>query len=241
MRETTQAIRNQAFLPLTGDIPEGLTLRQYRARAARAAAPRLARAAPGCGWRSASLGRMAELPGELTPRQVAELIGDGGAQLVDVREPFEHEAGRIAGDLHIELERLTAEAGSIDRERPVVFYCRSGSRSALAAQAFGAVRLQRAQPHRRPQGVGQRTGCRSSPPTAAWPRARKRPNCSNKGWLAGCGAPGQSTHPGLRRGVCRVSGAMREKFDKPSSSPRAGRGWADFAWINPMLVRSCPA
>jgi hypothetical protein len=31
MTETTQAIRNQAFLPLTGDIPEGLTLRQYRA------------------------------------------------------------------------------------------------------------------------------------------------------------------------------------------------------------------
>ena len=31
MTETTQAVRNQAFLPLTGDIPEGLTLRQYRA------------------------------------------------------------------------------------------------------------------------------------------------------------------------------------------------------------------
>ena len=81
---------------------------------------------------------MAELPEELTPRQVAELVGDGGAQLVDVREPYEHEAGRIAGDLHIELERLTAQVGAIDRERPVVFYCRSGSRSALAAQAFGA-------------------------------------------------------------------------------------------------------
>jgi hypothetical protein len=30
MTETTQAVRNQAFLPLTGDIPEGVTLRQYR-------------------------------------------------------------------------------------------------------------------------------------------------------------------------------------------------------------------
>jgi rhodanese-related sulfurtransferase len=81
---------------------------------------------------------MAELPEELSPRQVAELIGDGGAQLIDVREPYEHEAGRIAGDVHIELEQLTGAAGSIDRDRPVVFYCRSGSRSALAAQAFGA-------------------------------------------------------------------------------------------------------
>jgi rhodanese-related sulfurtransferase len=81
---------------------------------------------------------VAELPLDLSPRQVAELVGDGGAQLVDVREPYEHEAGRIAGDVHIELEQLPAEAGSLDRERPVVFYCRSGSRSAMAAQAFGA-------------------------------------------------------------------------------------------------------
>jgi rhodanese-related sulfurtransferase len=81
---------------------------------------------------------MADLPEELSPRQVADLLRDADAQLVDVREPFEHEAGRIADDVHIELERLTAQAESIDRDRPVVFYCRSGSRSALAAQAFGA-------------------------------------------------------------------------------------------------------
>ena len=81
---------------------------------------------------------MAELPEELSPRQVATLIGEGDVQLVDVREPYEHEAGRIADDIHIELEHLPAEAGSLDRERPLVFYCRSGSRSALAAQAFAA-------------------------------------------------------------------------------------------------------
>jgi rhodanese-related sulfurtransferase len=75
---------------------------------------------------------------DLSPARVAELLRDG-AQLVDVREPYERDAGRIPGDsAHIELDRLTAEAGSIDRERTVVFYCRSGSRSALAAQAFSA-------------------------------------------------------------------------------------------------------
>ena len=31
-QSTTQEVRNQAFLPLTGDIPEGVTLRQYRDR-----------------------------------------------------------------------------------------------------------------------------------------------------------------------------------------------------------------
>jgi len=73
---------------------------------------------------------------DLSPQEVAQLVRDGDAQLVDVREPYEHEAGRIAGTLHIELERLGAEAGSVDRERPVVFYCRSGNRSAFAAEMF---------------------------------------------------------------------------------------------------------
>ena len=74
---------------------------------------------------------------EMNPRQAADLLSDGGgAQLVDVREPYEHEAGRIAGSLHIELQRLPGEAATLDRDRPVLFYCRSGSRSALAADAF---------------------------------------------------------------------------------------------------------
>jgi rhodanese-related sulfurtransferase len=81
---------------------------------------------------------MAELPEELSPRQLADLLSEGGVQLVDVREPYEHEAGRIADDVHIELDALAAEAGSLDRQRPLVFYCRSGSRSALATQAFAA-------------------------------------------------------------------------------------------------------
>jgi rhodanese-related sulfurtransferase len=75
---------------------------------------------------------------EMDPRRAAELLGEGGAQLVDVREPYEHEAGRIAGSLHIELQRLAGEAAALDPERPVLFYCRSGSRSALAADAFAA-------------------------------------------------------------------------------------------------------
>jgi rhodanese-related sulfurtransferase len=79
---------------------------------------------------------MAGPPEDLSPARVAELLADG-AQLIDVREPYEREAGRIPDDsAHIELDRLTAEADSIDRGRTVVFYCRSGSRSALAAQAF---------------------------------------------------------------------------------------------------------
>jgi rhodanese-related sulfurtransferase len=75
---------------------------------------------------------------EMSPKQAEELLREGDAQLVDVREPYEHEAGRIAGSRHIELEQLPGEAASLDREQPLLFYCRSGSRSALAADAFAA-------------------------------------------------------------------------------------------------------
>ena len=73
---------------------------------------------------------------DYTPRRVAELLPLGEIQLIDVRERYEHEAGRIAGGRLIELTELAAAAETIDRERPVVFYCRSGSRSAMATGAF---------------------------------------------------------------------------------------------------------
>jgi len=73
---------------------------------------------------------------EYTPREVAELLSDDRVQLIDVRQRHEHEAGRIAGGRLIELGELSAAADSIDRDRPVVFYCRSGGRSAMATEAF---------------------------------------------------------------------------------------------------------
>ena len=72
----------------------------------------------------------------VTPRQVAELWAAGAIQLIDVRQAYEFEAGRIAGARHLELTQLAAQADSIERERPVVFYCRSGARSGMATDAF---------------------------------------------------------------------------------------------------------
>jgi rhodanese-related sulfurtransferase len=73
---------------------------------------------------------------DYTPQQVAELLAEGEIQLIDVRQPEEREAGRIAGDRFIELAQLSAQVDTIDRDRPVVFYCRSGSRSAMATEVF---------------------------------------------------------------------------------------------------------
>ena len=76
------------------------------------------------------------MQGDLTPQEVAERLERGGVQLVDVREPEEYEAGRIAGGRLVPLGELSGQAGTLSREEPIVFYCRSGARSAMAAEAF---------------------------------------------------------------------------------------------------------
>ncbi len=73
---------------------------------------------------------------EVDPERAAELIRAGEVQLVDVREAYEVEAGRIDGSRHIELERLASQAETIERGKPVLFYCRIGARSGMAANAF---------------------------------------------------------------------------------------------------------
>jgi rhodanese-related sulfurtransferase len=76
---------------------------------------------------------------EIEPARVAEwLIGDPDLQLVDVREDYERQAGHIEGSRHVELNQLTSQAATIAADRPVVFYCRVGARSLMAAQAFRA-------------------------------------------------------------------------------------------------------
>jgi rhodanese-related sulfurtransferase len=81
--------------------------------------------------------RSAEI--EVEPARVAEwLAAEPGLQVVDVREAHEREAGHIAGSLHIELAQLPARAGELDAGRSVVFYCRVGVRSLMAAQALRA-------------------------------------------------------------------------------------------------------
>ena len=75
---------------------------------------------------------------EVTPADVAAALESGDVTVIDVREPYEWEAGRIAGVRHIELERLASQAETVDKDKPVIFHCRLGVRSIMAAQAFRA-------------------------------------------------------------------------------------------------------
>jgi rhodanese-related sulfurtransferase len=53
---------------------------------------------------------------------------------VDVREPREYAAGHLSGALNIPVGDLPRRHGEIPLEFPVVFVCRSGSRSRRACE-----------------------------------------------------------------------------------------------------------
>lgn len=71
----------------------------------------------------------------LEPSDVARKAGREGVALIDVRESNEWKEGHIKGARHIPLGQLDKKLGEIRAESPdeVVLYCRSGNRSATAA------------------------------------------------------------------------------------------------------------
>jgi len=80
---------------------------------------------------------MADETKEISRDEARTLVEDG-AQLVDVRAKHEWQAGRIAGATHLPLAELAERTGELDRDRPVVLYCRGGNRSTMAAEALAA-------------------------------------------------------------------------------------------------------
>ncbi len=58
------------------------------------------------------------------------------AQLIDVREPNEFDAGHILGARNIPLTQLKMRTKEIRSDLPVYLYCQSGMRSGRAAQVL---------------------------------------------------------------------------------------------------------
>ncbi len=54
--------------------------------------------------------------------------------VIDVRQPEERENGVIAGDKNIPLGELDKHYSELPKDKPIVFYCRSGRRSANAVE-----------------------------------------------------------------------------------------------------------
>lgn len=75
---------------------------------------------------------------EVTPEQTQQAVADGTAVVVDVREQDERDAGYIDGSRHIPLQTLSEQAATLPKDTTLVFQCRVGGRSAMAAQAMRA-------------------------------------------------------------------------------------------------------
>jgi molybdopterin/thiamine biosynthesis adenylyltransferase/rhodanese-related sulfurtransferase len=68
----------------------------------------------------------------------AEALIEGGALLLDVREPDEYEQGAVPGSMHIPRGHLEAQIENriTDRSTPIVVMCAGGVRSAFAAKTL---------------------------------------------------------------------------------------------------------
>ncbi len=72
---------------------------------------------------------------QLNPGEAREAIA-AGAVAVDVREPDEWDAGHLEGSVHVPLSELAERLGELPADAPILFVCRTGSRSDLAAHAL---------------------------------------------------------------------------------------------------------
>jgi rhodanese-related sulfurtransferase len=73
----------------------------------------------------------------LSRRAPAALVAEkikGGATVVDVRSEGEFRGGAYRGAINVPLQVLSSKLDRIPKGRPVVVYCASGSRSAMAVR-----------------------------------------------------------------------------------------------------------
>jgi len=74
----------------------------------------------------------------ITPKELQQWVeSKKDFQLIDVREPDEHEAFNIGGEL-VPLGEIISCIDKIDTNKPVVLYCRKGIRSQFAIQKLQA-------------------------------------------------------------------------------------------------------
>ncbi|MDO9623329.1 MAG: rhodanese-like domain-containing protein [Pseudomonas sp.] len=75
---------------------------------------------------------------ELSPQQAVSALQTPGAVLIDVRTAEEFAAGALPGASRIGHEQITGQITALvpDKNTPIVLYCRSGRRSAIAQDSL---------------------------------------------------------------------------------------------------------
>lgn len=75
-------------------------------------------------------------PGVVTVEEGCELAGLASITIIDVRTPAEYDEGHVPDAELVDLNSgsFPAEIGDYDRDAPYLVYCRTGNRSAQAAE-----------------------------------------------------------------------------------------------------------
>jgi rhodanese-related sulfurtransferase len=75
---------------------------------------------------------------DITPAEAARRMDTENLALIDVREPYEWDAGHVPGSTHIDMATLGQRLAEVPQDRPVAFICLSGARSGLVATTLRA-------------------------------------------------------------------------------------------------------
>jgi rhodanese-related sulfurtransferase len=70
----------------------------------------------------------------ITAKEAQDLLSDGKAYLIDVREPAEYRAQKIPGSKSLPLSKISSSLfkKNKDESKKAILYCRSGKRSTMA-------------------------------------------------------------------------------------------------------------
>ena len=73
--------------------------------------------------------------------EAKEMIDAGGVQVIDSREMHEHADGHVPGSLNISHMATLTRAKDLATDKPILFICKSGQRSAVAAEFAASLGL----------------------------------------------------------------------------------------------------
>jgi sulfur-carrier protein adenylyltransferase/sulfurtransferase len=129
----TLKLRKDPECPLCGPLPRITSIEPVRYEQACAPAP------------AAAVSSDDEIPLEVDVHEAVRLTGNGaGAVLLDVREPFEHAIGTVAGSLLVPMRRVPETLDDLPADRPILVICHTGVRSLRVAEFLRARGFERA-------------------------------------------------------------------------------------------------
>ena len=73
--------------------------------------------------------------------EAKEMIDAGGVQVIDSREMHEHAEGHVLDSLNISHMATLTRAEDLATDKPILFICKSGQRSAVAAEFAASLGL----------------------------------------------------------------------------------------------------